>query len=138
MILSDQVLFDRRHVWRGRQIIDQDYMDEDFQEVTRSSTANLEVAQNEIKKVAIRSNKRSRRRGERPDLKSRLTDWRTIYVLTDRQTASVCLYMPVYLSLSLSLCLCVCLLLVGRQCSLSELSVSHSVHEARRHRRGEC
>ena len=53
--------------------------------------------------------------------------------------ASVCLYLSVYLSVSLSLCLSICLLSVGRSVvSLSELSVSHSVHEACRQRRGGC
>ena len=49
--------------------------------------------------------------------------------------ASACLYLSVYLSFSLF----VCLLSVGRSVvSLSELMVSHSVHEACRQRGGGC
>ena len=53
--------------------------------------------------------------------------------------ACLCLSISVCLSVFLSLCLSVCLLSVGRSVvSLSELSVSHSVHEACRQRRGGC
>ena len=56
--------------------------------------------------------------------------------------ASVCLYLSVCLSVCLSLSLSVCLFVVGRSVGrsvvcLSELSVSHGVHEACRQRRGE-
>ena len=50
----------------------------------------------------------------------------------------VCVPQPVYIRLSTCLSLSLVGWSVGRQCSLSELSVSHSVHEACRQRRGGC
>ena len=51
---------------------------------------------------------------------------------------SICLSIYVCLPVFLSLCLSVCLLSVDRQCSLSELSASHSVREACRQPRRGC